>query len=242
MASLSFNELVEDDLFYKELGSDIWVMDSHRWAYYIWEKFRASQKIEEKFSVVHIDYHWDGGNDFHDSPVQEIELVEGDLEAIYELVRKGNWIRFDSFISPAIIRGFVDEVHFYCEQSDGYDIGIGDELLQRKATSQFIHKDIQSVSSYDFKSPVIFDFCIDIFNRSNMYYQSDIWSDDEISEFLQCCQEMVTKASLVTVSFSFGYAGTEEDTRRLAEKVVKTFQEWRKWLLTNKVRSREAAI
>jgi hypothetical protein len=53
--------LDEDPDFYADLGSGVWLMDDHRWAFYIWQRFHATSGAG-LFSLIHADYHWDGVN------------------------------------------------------------------------------------------------------------------------------------------------------------------------------------
>jgi len=227
MDAAEIDVLVEDDEFLVEAGSNIWLMDSHRWAFYVWEKFRLVSKAPQ-FSLVHADYHWDGGNDFHSSVEKERDLLAANLDQIFELVREGNWIRFDSFIAPAVIRGFIGEVHFFCTQNDGWDVGVDEELLARTGIRQVLHENIQSLSKQRFSFPVIFDLCLDLFNNSTNWYAGDIWPESRILEFLKAMEQCIREAHLVTISLSFGYSGTETDTRRLAKLVLPILQEWRR--------------
>lgn len=211
--------LDEDADFYTDLGNGVWLMDDHRWAFYIWQRFHA-ESGKKRFALVHADYHWDGVNDFYDQPT-EIEnlLSAGDAELL-ELVRKNEFIRYDSFIAPAVLRGFIEEVHFYCKQDDGSDVGLDDELLQRSGCVQQTHQNVLALSKQEFRAPLIFDLCLDLFNRSDMTYEGDIWPDEEIDAFLNTVVPLVERASLVTISLSFGCSGTVEDTRQLAGMVV----------------------
>src|SRR4051812_28727799 len=118
------------------MGSNIWLMDNHKWAFYIWHRFRRQSQIE-KFSLVHADYHWDGGSDFHGSEEAEQEILRADDAALEALVRDEQLIRYDSFIAPAVLRGYLSEVHFFCKQSpDEGDVGIDEALLARTGTLQ----------------------------------------------------------------------------------------------------------
>lgn len=38
--SLDTTNLQSDDEFLAELNSNVWLMDNHKWALYVWEKFR----------------------------------------------------------------------------------------------------------------------------------------------------------------------------------------------------------
>lgn len=220
------DNLSEDPEYYQDLGSGIWLMDNHKWAFYIWHRFQVQTEIP-KFTLVHVDYHWDGGDDFMHSEEMAAELMAATDERLIEFIREENWIRFDSFIAPAIRRGIVDEVHFYCKQDDGWDVGINADLLAHAATRQFIYDDINELIQHSFSCPLIFDLCLDLFNRSKMHYEGDIWKDEEIEEFLIISKPVLQQAALVTVSFSFGYSGTEEDTRRIAKLVLPRLLEYR---------------
>lgn len=107
-----------NDRYFEEIFQNIWLMDNHKWAYYIWENF-SSQKMPQIPSVLfHLDYHWDGVNDFRDSSTIKKLIDIKKVESIHDLVLEDEYIRKDSFISPAIIRGLVNEIHFYCKQND----------------------------------------------------------------------------------------------------------------------------
>jgi hypothetical protein len=217
--------LQEDDLFFEEVAEDIWLMDNHRWAYWIWESHRDKFN-NRKSPVIHIDYHWDAGDDFYHYQEKETEFKSLSLEGVKEIVKEGNWIRFDSFICPAIIRGITDEVHFLCFQQDG-DEGIYEGTLARHNAKQFLYKSSAELKYKKFTTQYIFDFCIDVFNRSDMYYEGDIWDDKEIDVFLEDIRLLVKHASLVTFSMSYGYSGTKKDTERLTKYVLHKFLSWR---------------
>lgn len=219
------SRLAEDARYHQHLGDKTWLVDDHRWAYYAWEKERKNLAIT-KYSLIHVDQHWDGVNDFHNSPEKEQELVNADLDEIRALVEEDRWISFDSFIAPALIRGFIDEVHFYCKQ-ENTEVGLDLELLEKWGVHQYIHDDLHSLKSIETTSPVIFDFCLDVFNSSGNLYSGEIWPDQKVIELLEACKEYVTSAEIVTISLSFGYSGTRADTIRLADLVVNKFLQWR---------------
>jgi len=225
MTADEINALDADDDYYVDLGSNLWLMDNHKWALYIWHRFRGASEIP-KFSLVHADYHWDGGSDFHGSEEDEQKILNADEAGLQQLIREENLIRYDSFIAPAVLRGYLSEVHFFCKQNE-YDIGIDADLLARTGTLQEIHDTVEALAAQEFSSPLIYDLCLDLFNKSNMHYGSDIWPDEEIVGFLDACKPLVEKAELVTVSLSFGCSGTKDDTRRLARLVLPKLEEWR---------------
>jgi hypothetical protein len=154
-------------------------------------------------------------NDFHGDPsaVRELAGIH-DMEGIYSLVQRNRDVRKHSFIAPAIIRGLVDEVHFYCKQVCTGP-GLYPPFLKEHRARQFIHQGIESLLSHRISKPVIFDIDLDLFNNSDMWDEGDLWTDPEIVEFLSICSHMVRSSSVVTAAMSFGYSGTEEDTRHL---------------------------
>jgi len=214
-----------DDNYYEEVLPDVWLMDDHRWAYLIWEISR--EKFDGRTaSIIHIDYHWDAGDDFFEYPKMERKFKSLSLNDIKPLVKDDRWIRFDSFICPAIIRGIINEVHFLCYQDDG-DVGIHEGSLEKHQAQQFIYRSSKDLKKQKFNKPYIFDFCIDVFNRSDMYYEGDIWNIEEVDNFLDDLELLVKNAKIVTVSMSYGYSGTTEDTKRLTNHVMGKFCDWR---------------
>ncbi len=226
MPNIETNNLTPDDSFLVCLGSEIWLMDNHKWAFFVWEKFSQISGIP-KFSLIHADYHWDGINDFYSFPEKELELLSSNVDQLQAMVAEGNWIRFDSFIAPAVMRGIIGEIHFFCSQDEGEDNGVDEDILTRMNTQQFFHANMESLSNQEFSFPVIFDLCLDLFNTSTILDQGELWPDSEIMRFLITMKPAIQAASVVTVSLSFGYSGSEDDTRRLAKLVLPLLQEWR---------------
>jgi hypothetical protein len=98
---------------------------NHRWALKVWESERKS----DKYTLIHADYHWDGCYEFHDQPFEEEKLVRATSDQLFGLVAQGEWIRFDSFIVPAVKRGLIDTIHFYCLDNSG-DAALDEEFIQ----------------------------------------------------------------------------------------------------------------
>lgn len=221
--------LKENDEYYEKIANDIWLMDNHRWAYYVWELNRGVFN-DCKAPIIHIDYHWDAGDDFYNSPDKEAEFKSLTLNELKSLVQEGNRIRYDSFICPAIIRGISNEVHFLCFQGDGADEGIYEGSLNKHNAHQYIYRSSTELKKLNIKTPYIFDFCIDVFNRSEKYYTGVIWSMEEIEGLLSDIKHLVIGASIVTISMSYGYSGTKEDTSRLTKHILERFCDWREKL------------
>lgn len=225
MREEDFSQLQPDDGYLADLGSNVWLMDDHRWAFLVWTRFGFERGISQ-FSLVHADYHWDGVNDFHENEEARQRLLAADLAELEAMVRNEERIQYDSFIAPTVIRRLVTEVHFFCKQT-GTEPGLGQRLLADTRAREFMHDDADRLSHVQFDGPVIFDLCLDLFNRSEKWAAGDLWTDDDIRDFLEQVRPVIERAALVTVSLSFDYSGTEDDTRHLAALVVPAFVQWR---------------
>lgn len=224
MQPLNFSAIVEDENYLAHLGQGVWLMDDHRWALKVWETERKSHQ----YSLVHADYHWDGCYDFNDNQREEEKLITASSAEIAKLVAENEWIRFDSFIAPAIRRGLIHTVHFYCLQEGIGGNALDADFLVRCNARQFIYSNAQSLANSMVESPFIFDLCLDLFNRSDQWNEGELWSDYEIVKFLTTIVSLVRNAELVTISMSFNYSGTAADTRHLAALVVPIILEYRK--------------
>lgn len=60
-------------------------MDDHRWAICAWEEFRR-EAGPDRMDLVHVDFHWDGCDDYRDRPADEAHLLAGrpDVPAVRE--------------------------------------------------------------------------------------------------------------------------------------------------------------
>lgn len=225
MREVDFSQLQPDGEYLSDLGADVWLMDDHRWAFLVWTRFGLERGIE-RFSLIHADQHWDGINDFHEREEARDRLLAADLTEIEAMVRNKELIRFDSFLAPAVIRKLVTEVHFFCKQTHN-EPGLDEPLLIDTGARQYMHDDAGQLAQVQFNGPVIFDLCLDLFNRTDKWATGDLWTDDEIGDFLQIVRPVIERAELVTVSLSFDYSGTKADTRHLAGLVVPRIVQWR---------------
>lgn len=218
-----FSQLAPNDHFLEDLGQGVWLMDDHRWAILVWEE----QRKRSQYTLVHADQHWDGCYDFDQDPAAEQELVNADVFGIKKYLIEDKFIRFDSFIAPAVKRGLFDVIHFYCTEDNGNEIGIYEEWLTSVGGKQVIHENYATLASAEFNCPVIFDLCLDLFNRSDQFRKGDLWSPAEICKFLESVKHIIAAAELVTISLSFDYSGSHNDTRNLATLVIPILMSFR---------------
>lgn len=215
--TINFSALVEDDNYLVNLGHGVWLMDNHRWALKVWE----TEKLHQRYSLIHADYHWDSVDDFHENVDMQRQLLQASSAQITQLVADGEWVRYDSFIAPALRRGLIHTVHFYCLQNEGDDNAFDANFLGECGAVQVVYSDIATLADAQIESPLIFDLCLDLFNHSNdQMEEGELWSDTEIVQFLHTARHFIQSAELVTVSMSFNYSGTVADTRHLTELVI----------------------
>jgi len=215
----ALNTIRRNGNFFKEIYPDVWLMDNHKWAFFIWEDYRYKNPGMLPPTLVHIDYHWDGINDFQSlAEINDLINVASSKE-MRKLVAQDSLVRLDSFIAPSIIRRIIEEVHFHCLQSDS-DEGIDNDLLRRYRAKQFSHSNIDSLIQSAAGKSVIFDIDLDIFNRSGQWSRGELWAEDDILSFLDKCSILIANSSLVTIAMSFDYSGASRDTKYLVQLAV----------------------
>lgn len=211
-----FENLTHDDGFLQPLPQGIWLMDNHKWALSVW----AHHHRGTRWSLFHADHHWDGVDLFRENDQAQAALQAADPNTLDQWILDESRIQYDAFIAPAVRKGFFEEVHFFCTQKDDWDRGLDPALCGSMGVIQTLHAGIDSFAGVTPRAPIVFDLCLDLFNESSTYYGSNLWSDAAIASTLAAFAHHVKAAEVVTVSLSFGYSGTEDDTRRLAALVV----------------------
>lgn len=210
-----FEAISADDAYVQEWYPNFWVMDDHRWALYAWEMIREKRNRSAQYSLVHADYHFDGCYDIEDGAL----LALKGSEAIRNVVAENSNIRKDSFIAPAVVRGMFSELHFFCPQTDT-ELGIDADILKRGKCLQYFYATIEELAKARFSAPVIFDICLDLFNRSDKWEVGDLWEDNLVLDSLNAVSALIREAEAVTCSLSFGYSGSAADTRHLARLCI----------------------
>ena len=216
--------LVANENFRIELPHGVWLMDNHKWALSAW----AHTHTGGRRWLLHADHHWDGVDMVSGNADEQAALLEADLATLDQRIADEDGIQYDAFIAPAVIRGYFDQVHFYCTQDDDWDRGLQADLCNQFGVKQRLHESLDTFASLPVDTAFVFDLCLDLFNDANgKMFDSNLWPDERIQAFLDATRHLIEAASVVTVSLSFGYSGTEEDTRRLAQLVVPQLVAWR---------------
>lgn len=208
-----------------QLGPGVWLMDNHKWALVAWEQQPVTG---QRYVLLHADFHWDGVDDFRPDGSPADALLAAGVDDLVTMTVAEEYIRFDSFIAPAVRRGLLSEVHFFCKEGDSNVVGLDADLCAQAGVQQVVHDNVESLTRLDPAGPLIFDLCLDLFNYSDdMEFEGDLWRDTDVLTFLDAMSSHIRAAAVVTISLSFGYSGTEEHTRHLARLVVPRILELR---------------
>lgn len=199
----------------EQISKNIFIMDDHKWAFYIWW---IRRNILPNI-LLHLDYHWDGIDSFQYNKEMSIKFQKFDNSTMYSFIKNENYIRNESFIVPAIVSKIFKEVHFLCYQNDT-SIGLDNELLDNYCSKQFIYKDSDEVIDSLNSKTVAFDLDLDIFNRSDYHDKGDLWKENEIIDFLGKFIKIIKRAPIITIAYSYSYSGSNKDTNYLANLVI----------------------
>lgn len=199
----------------EKISRNIFIMDNHKWAYYIWWKYR---NIIPNI-LLHLDYHWDGIDSFQYNKGMLKIFQKFDNSKMYSFIKKDKYIREDSFITPALITNIFKEVHFLCFQNDT-DIGIDESLLDNYNAKQFLYNSSDEVVNSLSNQSIVFDLDLDIFNKSDYHDTGDLWKENEIIDFLGRFIKIIKRAPIITIAYSYSYSGSKKDTNYLANLVI----------------------
>lgn len=212
IGSIDFNS--DNNNYFQEIYPNIYLMDNHKWALYCWELYKNEYDIPS--TIVHLDYHWDGINDYHENE-KDIETVK--LSELKDIIVEEKYIRKDSFIAPAIIRGYANRIHFHSFQTDT-EIGLDDFLLDKFDAKQFVHDTIEELLSATGSESIILDIDLDLFNKSTNFLDGDLWTKEEILEYISKIIPLIKRAKVITIAMSYGYSGSNTEREFLSKFIV----------------------
>lgn len=213
------NAGVEDDRLCACIGPGVWLMDDHRWAFYVWARHALEQPERLPLPLVHIDAHADAVDGFLPDPVAWSAFKnETDLDSIYQRVALDTDITLAAFIAPAVRHRWVREVHFFgCAGADDL---LDAPLLASAHAMQRRHATIPDVIRAIGDRRLLLDVDIDVFNRSDVRGEGRLWPERDIVACIDAWAPLVRRADVITIARSFGFSGTAADTVRLTEMVV----------------------
>ena len=144
--------------YFEEIYPNIWIMHNHKWSLYCWEKYREKNKIPS--TLVHLDYHWDACNDYGKN---ESTIRDMNLDKMQDVIIENTYIRKDSFIAPAIIRGYIKRVDFHCLEKVNA-VGLDNDFLNRYNAIEHVHEKMEDLILAIGNQEIILDLDLDIFN------------------------------------------------------------------------------
>ncbi|MGE4418570.1 MAG: UPF0489 family protein [Sulfurimonas sp.] len=200
--------------YFEEIYPNIWIMDNHKWSLYCWEQYREENDIPS--ILVHLDYHWDAINDYHED---ESIIKKMNLVTMKDVLIKEDYIRKDSFIAPSIIRGYINRVDFHCFQTDT-EIGLDESLLANYNVEQNIHDKIGDLINSIGNKKIILDLDLDIFNKSDNFLEGDLWSEEEIKNYIYKITPLIEQAKVITIAMSYGFSGSDQGREYLTKLVT----------------------
>ena len=123
-----------------------------------------------------------------------------------DLVTENSLVRQDSFISPAIIKGITDEVHFFCLQDDT-EPGLDEDLLARHQACEIRHDTIEGLirALERLDRALIMDLDLDLFNRDTPFYAEGAELPKSITGFLDGIRDLFLRAQVITIAKSPGH-------------------------------------
>jgi len=193
-------KIIAQDLEHEELEPNFWTMSNHKWALLAW----ASAELGQSAALVHLDWHWDGINDFRDPESRGELSALVSLDELREMIAdRDRLVDYASFIAPAILLGLVDEVHFYCLQDDTTP-GLSSDLLDETGAKEYRHHNIDDLllTAAKLGKPILFDLDVDLFNKATPFYSDGPEYHERIRFFLGKCSDLIQRAAVVTIAKS----------------------------------------
>ena len=198
--------------YFDEVYPNIWIMHNHKWSLYCWEQYRKNHEIPS--TLVHLDYHWDAINDYYEN---ESTIRNMNLVTMKDVLIEETDIRKDSFIAPAIIRGYINRIDFHCFQANTDD-GLDDELLNNYKPIQNMHNQIEDLILSVGNQEIILDLDLDIFNKSGKL--GELWNQEDIENYIYKITPLIKQAKIITIAMSYGFAGNNEEIEYLTKLVI----------------------
>lgn len=92
--AIDFSSLDENPDYFEPMAAEVWLMDDHRWALFVWEQHR--QKVAaERYSLMHADYHWDSNDEFLEDAEARAKLAAADVDGLRAMTAAREYIKYE---------------------------------------------------------------------------------------------------------------------------------------------------
>jgi UPF0489 domain len=192
----------------------IYIMDNHKMAYFAWHEALITGDLKKGTTLVHIDRHSDS------SPPRSLEgLGSFDLAKVTYSTR--NLLGNADFIVPAVMEGLIEKFFdFYVEPTRvNLENTFGNMVLShRMANREYItgnyQDDQQNIGRIihlpalikELNNPKRFALDIDVDAIVKKLYREGIPTHEDFSQAALFLAEIASKAGVVTIATSPGYA------------------------------------
>ena len=198
---------------YERIHDNCFLVKNHKWALLCWENYKKDYPNMSSI-LVHLDYHWDSG----DYEGNVFELKNMSLKELQEHIEENHYITLDGFITPAVIRNTINEVHFFCcQDKEALDSRF---LKNISYTYTSIEQLVETVKDKN----IILDIDLDLFNydAGNGYWdiKANLWDEQEIKDFIISCSPLIKQADCITIAESPEYTGNKDDVVYLKNLII----------------------
>ncbi|WP_121615793.1 UPF0489 family protein [Virgibacillus halodenitrificans] len=207
---------------------NIYLMDNHKWAFYIWELARKKSVISPNATLIHVDAHLDDCPFVLQDNPEYLEIKE--LSSLKRFTE--NHVTYDTFIWPAFGRGTINNIIYvsdypnepFQDWATNYVEGRTYEGLRLRSMPHF-QKAAESglVEPYVNDNSLILNLDLDFFNEEDFYGENPkLKTDNEVFSSLTYLKN-VYNWDLITVALSPECCGGEEAAKHLLDIFVDVF-------------------
>ncbi|PYF02645.1 uncharacterized protein UPF0489 [Ureibacillus chungkukjangi] len=208
---------------------NIYIMDNHKWAFYIWELAREKSIINPNATLIHVDAHLDDCPFVLQDNPEYLEIEE--LSSLKRFTE--NHITYDTFIWPAFGRGTIDNIIYVSDFSSepfedwatNYVKGRTYTGLRVRTMSK-LQEIIENglVESFVNDKSLILNLDLDFFNEENFHGRNPrLKPDEEVYNSLTYLKN-VYNWDLITVAISPECCGGEEPAQHLLDIFIDVFE------------------